>query len=307
MVPLRCPTCDRSCETCSRRSRPGRTVPSSGSRWAMPSCSGCRRTVRIDGSAQASWEGWQPPGACNRRSVSTASSRPTLRSSSFRRARTGIRILGEICRIRQQSLSEIVTAITRFADETQGNDKASAIDAIQAHVVLGQLHAYSGRMAEAIDQFAKAQPEGRERFSRCRAPDRGNARHFVSPQIRTRQRRIPLARGPLPVASKDDACCRDTRFAEGDRVLHRHSGTPTAGLRGEVVAEPGVHDHRRLPRPGALGSLDTRIDVRVARDHRALRRRGSGGRCEFVFVGRRRDRRRFRQRWQSRDSDVQLR
>ena len=156
----------------------------------------------------------------NRRSVSTASSRRTRRSSSFRRARTGIRIRGEICRIRQQSLSEIVTAITRFADETQGNDKVSAIDAIQAHVVLGQLHAYTGRMAEAIDQFGKGAPEGRERFSRCRAPDRGNARHFIPPQVRTRQRRFPLARGPMPVASKDDACCRDTRFAEGDRVLH---------------------------------------------------------------------------------------
>jgi hypothetical protein len=70
----------------------------------------------------------------------------------------------EICRIRQQSLSEIVTAITRFADETQGNDKASAIDAIQAHVVLGQLHAYSGRMAEAIDQFAKARPRAARDF-----------------------------------------------------------------------------------------------------------------------------------------------
>ena len=262
---------------------------------------GCEQSHRSDPVGlrhrSAIAAGWSESADRRRRAGRAGSSRKRAADGQCRRLRrgkhysrrvseerrTGIRIPREICRIRQQSLSEIVTAIARFADEAQGNAKVSAIDAIQAHVVLGQLHAYSGRMAEAIDQFAKARPRAARDF-----PDAVlqieemlgisylHKSGLDNGVFRSPGDRCLLLPRMTPVAA-------DTRFGEGDRVLHRHPRTPTAGLRGEVVAEPGVHDHRRLPRPGAPRSLDTRIDVRVAREHRALRRRGSGGRCDIRF------------------------
>ena len=73
----------------------------------------------------------------------------------------------EICEVRRQSLAEMVTAMTGLSASMQApapGTTVDPVDVIQADVILGQLHAYDGRMAEAIARFEQAYPRAASSF-----------------------------------------------------------------------------------------------------------------------------------------------
>ncbi len=62
-----------------------------------------------------------------------------------------------VCQMRQESLSVMTDAMRDFIAASQEPGTAAALfDLIQANVVLGQIHAYAGRMAETIAPFEEA-------------------------------------------------------------------------------------------------------------------------------------------------------
>ena len=73
--------------------------------------------------------------------------------------------LQEVCRIRRQSLTEIAESMTELVRDGETASTLSAIDQIQGNVVLGQLHAYAGRMGDAIARFERAYPRAQKDFA----------------------------------------------------------------------------------------------------------------------------------------------
>ena len=73
--------------------------------------------------------------------------------------------LQEICRARRQSLVEIGETMSALVRDAATTGTLGAVDLMQAHVVLGQLHAYDGRMNEAIVEFERARPLAEKAFA----------------------------------------------------------------------------------------------------------------------------------------------
>ena len=64
-----------------------------------------------------------------------------------------------ICDVRTRSLAGSITALERFLQSSRVAGRAAGgapIDRMQSFMALGQLHAYAGRMAQALTQFLKA-------------------------------------------------------------------------------------------------------------------------------------------------------
>ena len=64
-----------------------------------------------------------------------------------------------ICEARRQSLAEMVASMTELTASMKAAGDSPApdpVDVIQADVILGQIHAYDGRMAETIARFEQA-------------------------------------------------------------------------------------------------------------------------------------------------------
>jgi hypothetical protein len=68
----------------------------------------------------------------------------------------------EVCRMRTQSMAEIVDSITALVGPSS---TLSAVDRVQALVVLGQLRAYTGDLADTIRWFEQALPRARQDFA----------------------------------------------------------------------------------------------------------------------------------------------
>ena len=75
-----------------------------------------------------------------------------------------------ICDARTQSLATMRASLETFLSPSNQDAQASQspFDLIQAHVGLAQLHAYEGRMSQAIEQFEQATS-----FANPRAQARG--------------------------------------------------------------------------------------------------------------------------------------
>ena len=72
-----------------------------------------------------------------------------------------------ICDARRQSLSEMVEAMTELTASMKAagaSPPPDPVDVIQADVILGQLHAYDGRMDETIARFEQALPRAVKDF-----------------------------------------------------------------------------------------------------------------------------------------------
>jgi hypothetical protein len=72
-----------------------------------------------------------------------------------------------ICDTRRESLSEMVTSMTELTTSMKAASGAAApdpVDVIQADVILGQLHAYEGRMGDTIARFEQALPRAVKDF-----------------------------------------------------------------------------------------------------------------------------------------------
>src|SRR5688500_18405679 len=67
----------------------------------------------------------------------------------------------QICEVRRSSMAEMIESMTALTASMKAPDASPApdpIDVIQADVILGQIHAYDGRMAETIARFEQAYP-----------------------------------------------------------------------------------------------------------------------------------------------------
>ena len=71
----------------------------------------------------------------------------------------------DICRMRTESLQEIVASMSSLVDAPEPGAGLSGVDLIQGLVVLGQLHAYSGNVADTIRRFEQALPRARRDFA----------------------------------------------------------------------------------------------------------------------------------------------
>jgi len=72
-----------------------------------------------------------------------------------------------ICDARRQSLSEMVESMTELTASMKAPGASPApdpVDVIQADVILGQLHAYDGRMGDAAARFEQALPRAEKDF-----------------------------------------------------------------------------------------------------------------------------------------------
>jgi len=73
----------------------------------------------------------------------------------------------QICEVRRSSLAEMVTSMTELTASMKAPGSSPApdpVDVIQADVILGQIHAYDGRMAETIARFEQAYPGAVKNF-----------------------------------------------------------------------------------------------------------------------------------------------
>jgi len=73
----------------------------------------------------------------------------------------------EICEVRRSSMAEMIASMTELTASMKaaGNTPApDPVDVIQADVILGQIHAYDGRMAETIARFEQAYPGAVKNF-----------------------------------------------------------------------------------------------------------------------------------------------
>ncbi|HEY6508194.1 MAG TPA: CRTAC1 family protein, partial [Vicinamibacterales bacterium] len=71
----------------------------------------------------------------------------------------------DICRMRTESLREIVASMSSLVDAPEPSAGLAGVDLIQGLVVLGQLHAYSGNLVETIRRFEQALPRARRDFA----------------------------------------------------------------------------------------------------------------------------------------------
>ena len=72
-----------------------------------------------------------------------------------------------ICDARRQSLSEMVESMTELTASMKAagaSPPPDPVDVIQADVILGQLHAYDGRMGDAVARFEQALPRAEKEF-----------------------------------------------------------------------------------------------------------------------------------------------
>jgi hypothetical protein len=73
----------------------------------------------------------------------------------------------QICEARRQSMTEMIASLTELVASMKAAGASPApdpIDVIQADVILGQIHAYDGRMAETIARFEQAYPGAARSF-----------------------------------------------------------------------------------------------------------------------------------------------
>jgi hypothetical protein len=73
----------------------------------------------------------------------------------------------QICEVRRSSLAEMIesmTALTASMKAPNASPGPDPIDVIQADVILGQIHAYDGRMADTIARFEQAYPGATNHF-----------------------------------------------------------------------------------------------------------------------------------------------
>lgn len=71
----------------------------------------------------------------------------------------------EICRLSRTAVAEITRTMEQFAANAESDASVAPIDRIQAEVVVGQFHAYQGRMTEAIDRFSRAYTRAQRDFA----------------------------------------------------------------------------------------------------------------------------------------------
>jgi tetratricopeptide (TPR) repeat protein len=73
----------------------------------------------------------------------------------------------QICEVRRSSLTEMIASMTELTASMKSPGASPApdpIDVIQADVILGQIHAYDGRMADTIARFEQAYPGAARSF-----------------------------------------------------------------------------------------------------------------------------------------------
>jgi hypothetical protein len=73
----------------------------------------------------------------------------------------------QICEARRTSLTEMVASMTELTASMKAPGSSPApdpVDVIQADVILGQIHAYDGRMADTIARFEQAYPGAVKNF-----------------------------------------------------------------------------------------------------------------------------------------------
>jgi hypothetical protein len=73
----------------------------------------------------------------------------------------------DICDARRQSMTEMVKSMTELTASMKAADASAApdpIDVVQADVILGQLHAYDGRIDDTIARFEQALPRATASF-----------------------------------------------------------------------------------------------------------------------------------------------
>jgi hypothetical protein len=73
----------------------------------------------------------------------------------------------QICEARRSSLAEMVSSMTELTAQMKAPGSSPApdpVDVIQADVILGQIHAYDGRMSETIARFEQAYPGAVKNF-----------------------------------------------------------------------------------------------------------------------------------------------
>jgi hypothetical protein len=73
----------------------------------------------------------------------------------------------DICDARRRSLTEMVASMTELTASMKAADASPVpdpVDVIQADVILGQLHAYDGRLGETIARFEQALPRAEKDF-----------------------------------------------------------------------------------------------------------------------------------------------
>ena len=73
----------------------------------------------------------------------------------------------QICEVRRASMAEMIASMTELTIAMKAPGASPApdpVDVIQADVILGQIHAYDGRMAETIARFEQAYPNAVKSF-----------------------------------------------------------------------------------------------------------------------------------------------
>ena len=215
---------------------------------------------------------------CSPPSASTVSPRPTPSCRKRRRrAKTGTCTRRQICDVRRSSMSEMVTSMTELTAEMKAPGASPGpdpVDIIQADVILGQIHAYDGRMAETIARFEQAIR------ARCRAFPRALAQleemlgvaHLHKAEMDNGVYRTPGDRcllSPKPAALADPRGAR-TAIDYFTKALARRPGD------GELTWLLNLAHMAAGSYPAGVpaAALDSAGGVRLGREHRPLHRRG---------------------------------
>src|SRR6185369_4233457 len=117
----------------------------------------------------------------------------------------------QICEARRSSLAEMVMSMTELTASLKAPGSSPApdpVDVIQADVILGQIHAYDGRMAETIARFEQAYPGAVKNFPEALAQleEMLGVAYLHKAEMDSGAYRAPGDRcllSPTPVALKD--------------------------------------------------------------------------------------------------------
>ena len=188
--------------------------------------------------------------------AATGSVRYVFNISGFNEAQTSLRDFPKppdwnldpktFCQMRVQSLAAAQSALERVIREETAAGGAPSPQRMHAHFVLGQLHAWQGRMQEAIDHFDQARriiAVGRqcERRGRRRgASARAGARRRLPAQGGDGQRRVSRAGRSMPASARTAFARSPSRRESAKAVEHflEVSRAEARRARSALAAEP---------------------------------------------------------------------
>ncbi len=214
-----------------------------------------------------------------------------------------------VCRARRQSLVEGQASVEEDLSPRHAAQRfTQPMDVMQLHFALGQMHAYRGEMGQAIEQFQEARQIARSAAPRSQLQfdEALGVAYLHKAELENGLYRHPDDRDLLS-ASGFGRLVRTGDAEQAVKYFLKYLDKKPDELEVRWLLNLAYMIVRAVPGRGAEDSSDPPVGVRIRRGRGTVCRCRRPGWARFVLDCWRRDRRRLRQRWSPRSSDVELR